>query len=137
MPDIVILSTFLVTALSNSAYAMVAPFLPNELIAAHVASTDVGYIFSAYSLAVIICGPFIGNYIPVVGRSNFISLGMVCMGTSFCLFGFIFTTDNETLILWSSVGIRFLQGFSSCAIQTCCYSIATNLYPDIKEKFVG
>ena len=33
--------------------------------------------------------------------------------------------------------LRFLQGASSACIQTSCFSIATNDYPEKKESVVG
>ena len=33
--------------------------------------------------------------------------------------------------------LRFVQGASSAFVQTTCYSIATNEFPDRKEQIVG
>lgn len=45
------------TAMSNSAYAIIAPFLPFEFKRKGIDETWMGYIFSVYSLAVIFLSP--------------------------------------------------------------------------------
>jgi len=75
--------------LSNSAYAIIAPFLPFEFKAKGVDQQWIGFIFSAYSVAVIICSPIIGNLMNCMGRRNMVSIGMMLMGLSFIGFGLI------------------------------------------------
>jgi len=58
-----IVSMFIITALSNSAYAIIAPFLPFEFEKKGISQSYIGYIFSVYSLAVIITSPLIGKLI--------------------------------------------------------------------------
>ena len=51
------------TLISNSAYAMIAPFLPIEYEAKGVSGEWVGMIFAVYSVAVIIFSPLVGMVI--------------------------------------------------------------------------
>ena len=53
------------------------------------------------------------------------------------MFGFIPKLDETTSILTLGFILRFVQGASSAFVQTTCYSIATNEFPDQKEKVVG
>ena len=85
--DLIICSMFTITALSNSAYALIAPFLPFEFARKGVDLTLMGYIFSIYSVAVIFCSPIIGKLISVLGRRNLIMFGVFLMGISFIMFG--------------------------------------------------
>lgn len=96
-----------------------------------------GYVFAIYSLAVIIFSPICGTIIPKVGRSNLIRLGVVCMGISFVMLGAAEAIEDPDTFILISLITRFVQGFSSSAIQTTCYSISTNFYPDHKEALVG
>ncbi len=66
--DLTIISMFAITALSNSAYALIAPFLPFEFEKKSIDQSLVGYIFSIYSVAVIISSPLIGKMIKNRGR---------------------------------------------------------------------
>lgn len=77
------------TALSNSAYAIIAPFLPFSFKAKGIDPSWIGYIFSIYSVAVILCSPIVGKMISILGRRNLIVFGMAMMGISFVMFGVI------------------------------------------------
>jgi MFS family permease len=50
-----------VSFLSNSAYALIAPFLPFLFAEQGIPLGFMGYIFSMYSIAVIICSPLVGG----------------------------------------------------------------------------
>ena len=125
------------TLISNSAYALIAPFLPLEFADKGVSGEMIGIMFAIYSVAVIVCSPFVGRTILCVGNTNMISLGITTMGLAFIFFGFIPRLDDMTSILTLGFILRFIQGASSAFVQTTCYSIATNEFPDQKEKVVG
>ena len=67
-----LISMCLITLVSNCAYALIAPFLPLELIKAGIPMHLFGYIFSTYSLAVIICSPMVGYFLTKVRRRNLV-----------------------------------------------------------------
>lgn len=77
----------MITALSNSAYALIAPFLPFEFAKKGVNPHVMGYVFAIYSFAVIVFSPFVGKMISKYGRRNLIVFGILLMGTAFILFG--------------------------------------------------
>jgi DHA1 family multidrug resistance protein-like MFS transporter len=121
------------TLISNSAYALIAPFLPLEFKAVGISGEMIGLMFAIYSVAVIICSPFVGKTVELVGNTNMISLGIAVMGLAFVLFGFIPSiTDIGTMTIVGFI-LRFVQGAASAFVQTTCYSIATNDFPDQKE----
>jgi len=66
-----------------------------------------------------------------------IRIGVACMGLSFISLGYSDNIEDSDLFVTVSLLTRFLQGFSSAAIQTACYSISTNFYPEHKEALVG
>jgi MFS family permease len=102
--------------LSNSAYAIIAPFVPFEAQKKHVDQTWIGYVFSVYSVAFIICSPFFSQLIKSQGRQKLISIGMLSMGLSFIAFGLLsFIESRETFIAGMLIA-RFMQGFSSSLI---------------------
>lgn len=59
--DVCIASMCLVSFLSNSAYALIAPFLPFLFAEKGISLGFMGIIFSMYSIAVIICSPLVGK----------------------------------------------------------------------------
>lgn len=127
----------LITALSNSAYALIAPFLPIELARFGVPIWLFGYIFSMYSVAVIICSPFIGYFLTKVKRRNFVQFGLFSM--SIAMFGFAlgsYATTNSGFLATTFV-TRFIQGFASSSIQTTCFTISAVLYKDNQSAVIG
>jgi len=70
--DCALASMCFITILSNSAYALIAPFLPIELLKLGVPVSMFGYIFSMYSLAVIICSPLVGYLLTKIHRRSFV-----------------------------------------------------------------
>ena len=75
--------------MASSAYALIAPFFPLELEDKGVSDANIGYIFSIYSVAVIIFSPFVGRYLEVVGYSTMLISGLTLMGVIFICFGLI------------------------------------------------
>ena len=137
MFDALVISILSITALSNAAYAIIAPFLPFEFKRKGVDQNWIGYIFAIYSLAVIFCSPLVGKMICKYGRRNLIVVGMLLMGASFVVFGFTSDIEHKETFITMSLLNRFIQGFASSLIQTTMYSICTNFYPDNKEAMVG
>ena len=61
--DGLVISILSITALANSAYAIIAPFLPFEFKRKGIDQDWIGYIFSIYSVAVIFGSPLVGTMI--------------------------------------------------------------------------
>jgi MFS family permease len=62
LPDSAINWIMICTLISNSAYAIIAPFLPIEFADKGVEGSIVGIIFAIYSIAVIFASPQIAKY---------------------------------------------------------------------------
>ena len=137
MVDVKFAWILICTLISNSAYALIAPFLPIEFKEKGVSGEMIGIIFALYSVAVIICSPFVGKTLVYCGNSNMIALGIATMGTAFICFGFVEQLDSMVYILTVGCILRFVQGAASAFVQTTCYSIAVNEFPERKEEVVG
>lgn len=96
--------------LASSAYALIAPFFPLELEDKGITEQNIGFIFSIYSLAVIIFSPLVGRYIEVVGYTKMLISGLALMGTSFICFGIIDSIESSETVLYVSLMLRFMQG---------------------------
>ena len=77
--DALVVSILSITAIANSAYAIIAPFLPFEFKRKNIDQSWIGYIFSIYSVAVIFCSPLVGKMMPIFGRRNLVTFGMFLM----------------------------------------------------------
>ena len=75
-----------ITMISNSAYALIAPFLPIELKATGISMDYFGYIFSVYSVSVILGSPMVGYLLTKFKRRSFVQFGLLAMAIA--MFGF-------------------------------------------------
>lgn len=130
--DITIASVLLITAMSNSAYALVAPFLPFEIEKKGIGQHTMGFVFSVFSVALIIASPLIGKNLSRLGRKNSLLAGTLLMTTSFLTFGMLPLINNPHVFIWVIYLIRFIQGLASAFLQTTCLSIITNNYGERK-----
>ena len=132
-----VISILTLTGLSNSAYAIIAPFLPFKFESKGIDQSYIGSVFAAYSVAVIIFSPIVGKIIPLTGRRNLAIYGLMLMGGSFFAFAFISEMENAQQFITLSVLFRFIQGLGSSLIQTTMYSICANFFPDHKDAMIG
>ena len=123
--------------LASSAYALIAPFFPLELEDKGISDQNIGFIFSIYSLAVIIFSPPVGRYLEVFGYTKMLISGLTLMGTTFILFGIIDSLQSPTTVLFVALFLRFLQGTAVAMAYTTIYAIITNKYPNRKEQLLG
>ena len=59
------------------------------------------------------------------------------MGICFVALGLVDRLSKKELIVFFSVLLRITQGAASAFIQTTCYAIAINDYPDAQEAMIG
>ena len=96
------------TFISNSAYALVAPFLPLEFETKGISDYYIGLIFAIYSVAVVIISPVIGMVVSKLGTTNLIAGGIAIMGLSFVCFGFVEFLERQFSILALGFVLRFI-----------------------------
>ena len=75
--------------LSNSFYALAAPFLPPVFEAKQIQAEYVGVVFAAFSVATVIFSPQVAKMIEDFGHPNLIGFAMLLMGVSVFSFGFV------------------------------------------------
>lgn len=97
----------------------------------------IGWIFTAYPMAIVTFSPFVATIIGKHGRKIPIRLGMLLMGSSFIAYGLLSHLESKTMYIVIAFLTRILQGISSTLIQTTLYSISTNIYPDHSMEFIG
>ena len=137
MGDSTISWILICTLISNSAYAIIAPFLPLEFEDKGIEGSIIGIIFAVYSVAVILFSPVVSKMNTSYGSANLIAIGILFMGICFALFAFVDDMTNKNHIITLAIFLRFFQGISSALIQTTCYCIATNDFPEKKHEIVG
>jgi len=62
----------MITLIGNGAYGLIAPFLPLELKAMGISMDYFGYLFSMYSLPVVVASPIIGFLLTKFKKRSFV-----------------------------------------------------------------
>ena len=114
--DCALISLLMINSLSNMAYALIAPFLPMELIKKDIPQYMFGYIFCIYSVAVILCSPLIGILLTKIKRRSFVQFGIFMMSMAMFIFAATAYIENIHLFLTVCFITRFIQGFASSSI---------------------
>ena len=104
------------TLISNSAYALIAPFLPIEFKEKGIQGGSIGMIFMVYSISMIFLSPLVSTIIVKFGERNLISIGNASMGGCFILFGLVDNMQNYWLIMVYAIVLRMLQGACSSMV---------------------
>lgn len=119
--------------LASSAYALIAPFFPLELEEKGISDASIGYVFSIYSVAMILFSPPVGGYLELVGYTRMLISGLALMGTCFVSFGLIDQFESPDSVLALALFLRFVQGTAVAITYTTIYAIIANKYPTRKE----
>ena len=90
-----------------------------------------------YSIAMIIVSPFIGIIVDLIGYYNLLAVGLFSMGTSIVMLGFISEIESDSATIMFALFLRAIQGAASATINTSCFTVAANKYPQQTEFMVG
>ena len=97
-----------IALLANSAYSLIAPFLPIELLNYGVPEELNGYVFSAYSVAVILCSSLTVVFLKRITRKTLIQIGVITMGSSMIMFGLISFIEQTYAFYSLALVARFI-----------------------------
>lgn len=121
---------------SNTAYSVVAPILPNKVTIDYgLNAIYTAIIISGYPLGMIIFTPKFGQMLNTIGQKKTLIIGVVSMGISMLVFGFIdnFSTTNSSgkyLFFGTAVVMRILMGFGNGCVNSATSSIIAFNYPE-------
>lgn len=122
----------------DSSYSIMAPFFPQILLEKNVPDEYNGYIFSTFSLTLILSSPFVGYYLERYERIIFLRVGMLLLAIA--MFGFgasTYINDNQTLFLVIVFICRAIQGAASGVNDTTILSITGVLYKDNQDMAIA
>lgn len=128
---------FFLSTSACTVYAIIAPFMPFEIKKMGIDESWLGFIFSVYSVGVLVGSPISGKLLPLYGSRNVIRWGITIMGCSFILFGSCEYIKNHLVFMTVALSVRFVEGFATSMMLTAFCSICTNQYPDRKEELIG
>jgi len=114
--DNTLITLLVIDFLSNCAYGLMAPFFPKILEEKEIDQSIFGYMFSTYSVAVILCSPVVGHLLLKVKRSTLLISGLSMMSFAIFMFSIANFVESKTLFLVIVFLARFLQGAASSQI---------------------
>ena len=124
-------------AIFNSSFSIIAPFLPAELEKKNVSSSLNGLIFSAYSMASLLCSPLVGMVLERTGRRRMLTIGLVCMVLANLAFALSYFVQDTLMFTICMFGLRIIQGMGGSAIQVSSYSLVSSVYSDHLEQMLA
>eukprot|EP00742_Colponemidia_sp_Colp-10_P008175 GILJ01008831.1.p1 GENE.GILJ01008831.1~~GILJ01008831.1.p1 ORF type:complete len:439 (-),score=63.94 GILJ01008831.1:32-1348(-) len=115
---------------SSAAYAILAPFFPQESEIYKISGTEQGLVFSIYSLVCFIASPIFGVTIHRFGRRRLLLVGGVLQGLPICLFGFVTLAPDSTSFLVLCLTLRVIQGIGAAAAGTATFAFVAASYSE-------
>jgi MFS family permease len=137
MPDNLQLTLYAIIVATNSVYSLASLFLPTVFEEKEISGWYVGLVFAFYAIAQITVSPFVGKLLKRVSYANVITFGLFCMGCSIVPIAFVKQIESNTYVVMLTVLLRFMQGTASASINSTCFSLAADKYPDQTEYMVG
>uniref|UniRef100_A0A914QYD8 Major facilitator superfamily (MFS) profile domain-containing protein n=1 Tax=Panagrolaimus davidi TaxID=227884 RepID=A0A914QYD8_9BILA len=129
---------------STTAFSCIAPFYPDEAKLKKLDVIEIGIIFGAFDLVMIITSPLFGKYMHIFGAKKMFSLGQFFAGITSIAFGFLDLLPNGPIFFWASLLVRCAQAIGDTAIVTSALVICAKSFPGqmsfivgIMETFVG
>lgn len=135
--NIVLWKILTATLLANIAYGIVAPTVPLIFEQKQIPRTAVAIIFSIYNLPIVLVSPFVPMMIKRYTSHVVITFGVLLFGFVLIFMGLIEYMEDTRLIIAYILTCRLVQGFCSSLIQTTCYAVAANDFPDDKDRIIG
>lgn len=107
-----------VNLLANSAYSSIAPFYPNEAISKGVPEILLGFVFSGYSVSMVIFSPLFSKLLYTKGCRTVITIGCLAEGIAMCVFGTFHFIESGAIFAICSILCRFIEGFGNGCLNS-------------------
>lgn len=120
----------------DSSYSLIAPFLPQLLKAKEITNEDFvrGFIFSTYSIAMMLSAPFITYYLARYERIILLRIGIILLGASILGFGLSFYLLKGNGYVTAIFFARGIQGLASSMVDISVLTIIGVMYEDHMDK---
>ena len=113
-------------------YGNIATFYPPYKNRHHPSITDtmVGMVLAMMEVGKLASSPFISITLQKVGRKNFIIIGHIMMIMSCIGFGLLVYIETDGAFFWTSIALRFIQGFGDSCASIAIFSIIGTEYTE-------
>ncbi|KAG1701672.1 MFS-type transporter SLC18B1 [Nymphon striatum] len=133
---------FLITILFNNlvssiSFTIVVSFLTQTSLSKGASSTETGFIFSAFALSFLVCSPFVGLIVPIIGlKFTFLSSTFILAGSSF-LFAFVVDAPSRTSFVALSIAIRIVAGTGNLGVKAGSYTTFSSISQKYSATLLG
>ena len=117
---------FVATATAQVGLSIIAPILPLYVESFSATAFQIGLVFTAFSFARAVSGPFVGRLSDRVGRKPLIIWGLAGCAVASMLFPF-------TTSLWQIAALRLFQGAASMLVTPSAQAYVGDLTPIGRE----
>ncbi|CAB3998832.1 MFS-type transporter SLC18B1 [Paramuricea clavata] len=133
-----ILMTFAIIYITAAAsYSVIAPFYPTEAKEKGANSDVVGLIFGMFALVNVFIAPLVGSWLPTIGVRFFLFSGILVIGVSEFLFGFLNKMPDGTVFITFSFVIRIFDGIGGAMAMTAAVAFLAQCFPDNVGSIMG
>ncbi|XP_031570582.1 MFS-type transporter SLC18B1-like [Actinia tenebrosa] len=112
-----------------AAFSVLSPFFPKEAANKGASGTVIGLIFGVYSLVSFLVSPLIGVIIPKVGARFTITCGLLLMGGSESLFGFVDSMQPGTIYITFCFILRIVSAIGGSMADVAIFAIVAGAFP--------
>ncbi|KAG1701678.1 MFS-type transporter SLC18B1 [Nymphon striatum] len=129
---------FLITILFNNlvssiSFTIVVSFLTQTSLSKGASSTETGFIFSAFALSFLVCSPFVGLIVPIIGlKFTFLSSTFILAGSSF-----VVDAPSRTSFVALSIAIRIVAGTGNLGVKAGSYTTFSSISQKYSATLLG
>lgn len=110
-------------------FALLAPFYPAMATQKGVDQTTVGVVFAVFELVYFFVGPILGAYLVQIGPKFMYQSGLILLGVSTFVFGFLDKSPPGVTFAALSIACRAVGSLGMACIYTSQFAIASKLFP--------
>jgi len=103
-----------------------APFYPIEAANKGATPQEYGAVFGIIHLAMFVCGPLFGKYMPVLGVYRVFIFGVLATAVCSSLFGLLTYIEHTWAFLGCSYGLRLLEGVAEAGAWSSVLTILSS-----------
>jgi MFS family permease len=124
------IAVLLINFINNVAYNLVAPFYPKEAMSKGIDLYWVGFIFTGYSLSMLLASPVAGKMMTKHGRKNVMLTGLFLEGTAMIVLALLSFIQDPYWFAVISFFTRAFEGAANACINTSSQALLASQYSD-------
>ncbi|CAM1322335.1 Uncharacterised protein g8056 [Pycnogonum litorale] len=121
----------------SAAFSVIATFFPETAMKKGATQTEVGFIFSVFSICTIVLSPFVGKILPKIGEPLFFLLSTSVVSIVHLLIAFLVDLPDGAAFISSALILRAIAGIGNVAYKAATYNILSSKFPGRVATLMG